>query len=397
MLRKKLIAGAFITTTAIAHADSPSTNQAEAAHDVAIPQVVSVDAPTKAEAPNSEDSLDRLREGNSRYVLGESTFPRADSTRRYETSEDGQHPFATVLSCADSRVPPELIFDTGIGDLFVIRVAGNVADTDEVATIEYGTGHLNTPVVVVMGHTACGAVTAVANGAELHGNLAELTDNILPAVASAKHENPKLSGERLVSQSIRWNVRQAQADLFERSETIRQLVTEGKVKVVGAIYDLHSGSVLWLGEHPDQAELLTSSDDNSFDKHASVASRQEFRPTNLHDEDRHDAKSAKSSKSSPADDSHSKSTKSHSADDAHGLSADSSDHNSADEHAATEEGEHGETEATTKAESHGLLIPAMFMLGGVALSSTLVFVIRTRRPLASAPKSESKPDSHGSH
>lgn len=360
MFRNSLIAGAFCLTSLVARADTSPDHSAASPdqHEAAASAEV---APDPDATGGADASLDRLRDGNSRYVLGESTFPRADASRRYETVSEGQHPFATILSCADSRVPPELIFDAGIGDLFVVRVAGNVADVDEIGTIEYGTEHLQTPVVVVMGHTACGAVTAVANGAELHGHLAELTNNIQPAVANARRENPKLTGERLVTQSIRWNVRQAQSDLIEHSETIRGLVSAGKLKVVGAIYDLHSGSVLWLGEHPDQASLLNPTNASKtydhFEAPAQVTTLAPGNPT-LH------------ARPTTPPSNHVKST-------AHDEPAKDDSHSS-----ATDETE--DTEAATKAEKHGLMVPAMFMLGGVALSSTLVFVIRSRRPLASS-------------
>ncbi|MBK9129113.1 MAG: carbonic anhydrase [Phycisphaerales bacterium] len=207
-----------------------------------------------------EAALSRLKAGNQRFVDGKATHPRTDDVRRKETVKDGQHPFVTVLACADSRAPVERIFDQGIGDVFVIRVAGNVADTDEIGTIEYGVGHLHTPLVVVLGHSSCGAVTAVAEGAEVHGHIAELVDNIKPAVERARQEKPTAKGPELVAAAIEANVWQSVEDLLHRSDEVREKVAEKQVRVIGAIYDLESGVVAWLGEHPRQTALLGSKD-----------------------------------------------------------------------------------------------------------------------------------------
>src|SRR5262245_36848791 len=116
-------------------------------------------------------SLTLLKEGNSRFATGKSQHPHHDAERRSSTVAQGQEPFATVLGCSDSREPVELIFDRGVGDLFVVRVAGNVAGTSELASMEYGVGHLNTPLLIVMGHTKCGGVAAAVKAAALNGNL----------------------------------------------------------------------------------------------------------------------------------------------------------------------------------------------------------------------------------
>jgi len=155
---------------------------------------------------SADDALAMLKEGNDRFAAGKSGYPNTAANRRQETASGGQHPFATVLSCSDSRVPVEYIFDRGIGDLFVIRVAGNVADTDEIATAEYGVDHLGTPVLMVLGHTRCGAVTAVATGAQVHGKLPQLVDNIVPAVRKAQTERPDLKGDALVNEAITNNI-----------------------------------------------------------------------------------------------------------------------------------------------------------------------------------------------
>ena len=119
----------------------------------------------------NEASLALPKEGNLRFAADTPRHPNAGSARRAATAAEGQEPFVTVLSCSDSRAPVELIFDRGVGEVFTVRVAGNVADTDEIATIEYGVGHLHTPLLVVLGHTRCGAVTAVGKCAELQVSL----------------------------------------------------------------------------------------------------------------------------------------------------------------------------------------------------------------------------------
>src|SRR5262245_9624613 len=133
-------------------------------------------------------SLMLLKEGNARFAAGKQLHPNQDAERRASTVAQGQEPFATILACSDSRDPVELVFDRGIGDLFVVRVAGNVAGVRELATVEYGVGHLHTPLLIVMGHSKCGAVTAVVQGAELHGHLQSLAEKIKPAANKVKAE-----------------------------------------------------------------------------------------------------------------------------------------------------------------------------------------------------------------
>lgn len=197
-------------------------------------------------------SLMLLREGNSRFVTGKPQHPHQDAERRVDVAR-GQEPFATVLACSDSRDPVELIFDRGVGDLFVVRVAGNIAGLSELATVEYGVGHLNTPMLVVMGHTKCGAVTAVATGAELHGHLHALAEKIQPAVEKTKQAKPE--PDELVPRCIQANVWQTIEDIIKQSSVVREKLAEGKLSIVGAVYDLEQGRVSWLGQHPAQDSL----------------------------------------------------------------------------------------------------------------------------------------------
>ncbi|MEI6712883.1 MAG: methyl-accepting chemotaxis protein [Verrucomicrobiota bacterium] len=204
-------------------------------------------------APSASDVLAALKEGNARFTEGTSTHPNQDAARR-TTVAGGQTPMASILSCSDSRVPVEVLFDQGLGDLFVVRVAGNVAATDEIGSIEYGVGHLNTPLLIVMGHTSCGAVKAVLEGADVHGSIPKLVEPIIPAATKAKAS--KLSGAALVSTAVKFNVLTSIDDIFKNSEEVRHLVKAGKLSVVGAVYDLESGKVNWLGAHPEEARLL---------------------------------------------------------------------------------------------------------------------------------------------
>lgn len=135
---------------------------------------------------DSDHALLNLQNGNKRFVDNKRIFSHLDKERLKDTALNGQKPFAVVLTCSDSRVPAEHIFDCGFGDIFTVRVAGNVADTDEIGTIEYGIEHLHAPLVVIMGHTSCGAVTAVLKGDKVEGSIPELVQGIIPAAERTK-------------------------------------------------------------------------------------------------------------------------------------------------------------------------------------------------------------------
>jgi carbonic anhydrase len=205
--------------------------------------------------PSPDEVLKMLKEGNKRFYTGKAIHPNADKARlKLAGSEDqGKYAYATVITCSDSRVPVELIFDAGVMDIFVIRVAGNVCDTDEIGSIEYGLGHVHTPVLVVLGHTQCGAVTAVTRalngqGHKLERNIVPLINNIIPAVEKAKAEHKDLHGDAVIPYAIEENVWLGIHDLFMQSPEARNMVKEGKAKVVGAIYDVGTGKVKWLPE-----------------------------------------------------------------------------------------------------------------------------------------------------
>lgn len=231
-----------------------------AGHDDHAPVPDPKPLPAKADpgeaAPTEPDAiLTALRDGNRRWVAGTPKHPATSAARRELTAE-GQKPFVTVLTCADSRLPVERLFDRGVGEVFVIRVAGNVAGESEMGTIEYGLGHLHTPVLVVMGHTRCGAVAAAATDAPVHGMVARLIGRIDPAVERARRNHPGAEPAELARLAISENVWQTIYDLIRGSDEIRALVSGGRVKVVGAVCDVATGKVEWLGEHPWQTELL---------------------------------------------------------------------------------------------------------------------------------------------
>jgi len=206
--------------------------------------------PEKAgKKPSPDEVLAMLKEGNARFIAGKSKHPHpAARTGLAGRENQGDYAYATVISCSDSRVPVELIFDAGVMDIFVIRVAGNVCDTDETGSIEYGLAHVHTPVLVVLGHTQCGAVTAVygqvtGHAHKLERNIPSLVDNIVPAVQRAVREGKD------IEKAIEYNVEQGILELYMRSPCVRRLVKEGKVKVVGAIYDVGTGKIRWLDVH----------------------------------------------------------------------------------------------------------------------------------------------------
>ena len=209
------------------------------------------------ENKNPDQIIKLLQDGNARFVSGAVVHPQQGEARRMEVFENGQAPFATVLSCSDSRGPVELIFDQGIGDVFVVRVAGNICGLSETASLEYAAEHLKIPLLIVLGHSKCGAVTAVVKEEKVHGSLPQLAAHIVPAVEKAKQVQGKDFSDGLLHTSIEENVWHSIAEMLQ-SEIISELVQEGKIKVVGAFYDLHSGEVKWLGSHPAEKELLKS-------------------------------------------------------------------------------------------------------------------------------------------
>lgn len=205
--------------------------------------------------PSPEEALALLKAGNQRFLDGEFRHPHLDRKRLVQASQvnQGDYAFATVIGCADSRVPVEIIFDVGLMDIFVIRVAGNVCNADECGCIEYGLSHVYTPLLVILGHTQCGAVTAATQVVQGHGehferNIPVLVNAIKPAVQRAATGHPEAKGGDLIPYAVEENVYQGIEDLFMASPSSRELVRNGKVKVIGAIYEIETGKVRWLPE-----------------------------------------------------------------------------------------------------------------------------------------------------
>ena len=186
------------------------------------------------EADSAQSAADRLLQGNAAYVAAAAQEGDISAQRRSDTAENGQHPYAVIVTCSDSRVPAEHIFGAGVGDLFVIRTAGNVIGEYELGSVEYGAEHLHAKLVVVLGHTRCGAVDAAMNGGA-HGNIAVITDAIaahLPEGCDAR-EAEILNVENSIAQ-------------IRTSEIMQELENGGEVEILGAIYDIVSGEVCFL-------------------------------------------------------------------------------------------------------------------------------------------------------
>ena len=191
----------------------------------------------KTERLTSDQALKRLMAGNRRYVLSRLVNPRQTSERRAEL-RNGQYPFAVVLGCSDSRVPPEVIFDQGLGDLFVVRVAGNVTDDIVLASIEYAAAHLHTPLIMVLGHSRCGAIGSVAKGGDLEGHLPTLVEAIFPALKKSEGK----PGD-LVNNAAKVHAKMVSEQLKGAPPVLSELVNKASLKIVAAYYDLDSGIV----------------------------------------------------------------------------------------------------------------------------------------------------------
>ena len=189
-----------------------------------------------------ESVIAELKTGNAHHVRHQYKHPH-DTLSRQRELVSGQHPHAEVLSCADSRVPPEIIFDQGLGDLFIVRVAGNVASDTEIGSLEYGAEHLHIPLVVVLGHESCGAVTAAVQGGEASGHLASIISLIKPAVDKS-HGMP---GDP-VANAVRNNVQLVVQQLRSSTPVLSELVAHGKLQIIGGVYSLQTGEVTWLSE-----------------------------------------------------------------------------------------------------------------------------------------------------
>ena len=191
------------------------------------------------------DALARLVAGNERFVRGQARFPTVQKEILAQLAK-AQHPYATIIGCSDSRVPPELLFDAGFGDLFIVRVAGNVISPEVMGTVQYAAVHLQTPLFVVLGHEGCGAVQAALSvrwqGATERARIARLLTNILPGLPEL---DPSQTAESQLSAAVEANVRWSMHQLLDTPEG-KERMAEGILKLVGAVYELTTGRVRFL-------------------------------------------------------------------------------------------------------------------------------------------------------
>ncbi len=226
-----LMAIVLATTPSLAQDTAPLVNRVLTAEEQA--------------ALTPDEVLRMLREGNQRFVSG--TVTSRDHSAQVRHAAEGQFPKAVILSCVDSRVPVEDVFDRGIGDVFVARIAGNFENTDILGSMEFATKVSGAKVVLVMGHKDCGAVKAAIDGAEL-GNITEMLTNIQPAVDSLSgYDGDKTgSNSEFVQMVTKKNVQLTMADIRERSPILKEMEAKGKIRVVGALYDMKTGKIEFL-------------------------------------------------------------------------------------------------------------------------------------------------------
>jgi len=204
---------------------------------LAIPSIFAQEKP----AVTAEEALERLKKGNEKFVADPSSPAMLSAERRQEVAK-GQHPFAIILTCADSRLAPEHIFHQGLGDIFVLRVAGNIADPFVLGSMEYAVEHLHSPLIVVLGHSKCGAVDAALGENKPAGNLGKLIAEV--------HVGKDLPAEKpaALDAAIANNVRHKAELLTKRSDVVKEFVDHKKVRIVSGVYSLESGKVTWLDE-----------------------------------------------------------------------------------------------------------------------------------------------------
>lgn len=201
--------------------------------------VNSVEAAESSPSLSPEAALKKLMAGNQRFVQHQPLYPDQSAKRLQEVAQV-QHPFATVLSCADSRVPAEIVFDQGIGNIFDVRIAGNIATPEAIGSIEYAVAMVGTPLLMVLGHERCGAVTAAVKNEPLPGAISTFVTPILPAVKRVK-DQPGDAVDNAVVANVRYQIEQLQ-----RSTLLSERVQSGKLKIVGGRYDLDTGTVTMI-------------------------------------------------------------------------------------------------------------------------------------------------------
>jgi len=231
LTRRHLCCGAAVTAAAVA-----SVRASHAAECTAFTS-------ESQQALSPAEAVQRLRDGNARFVAGQ--MMNCDLIEQVHATAGGQAPFAAVLGCIDSRVPPELVFDQGVGDLFVARIAGNFANTDIMGSLEFATAVAGARAIVVLGHSACGAIRGAIDDVDL-GLLTATLANIKPAVQAVAPEGGSSSDAALVQDVADVNVGMTVAKLQVESSVLGGLVDEGKLTIVGAMHDITTGKVTFL-------------------------------------------------------------------------------------------------------------------------------------------------------
>jgi len=202
----------------------------------------------------ADAALERLREGNRRFVSDEVSDETLASREHRAGAATPQNPFAIILACSDSRVPTELIFDRGIGDLFVIRVAGNIVAPSQIGSIEYAAKQFNTRLVVVLGHSNCGAIIATLQELALKGshrspNLRAIVDRVRPAVEPLLADGANVDDEAVIASCVRANIRASVEKLRHGSLILEELIEAGDLKIIGAEYSIETGNVDFFNDH----------------------------------------------------------------------------------------------------------------------------------------------------
>lgn len=197
---------------------------------------------------NPDKALQKLIEGNKRYIEGTADGAELTITTRRQDITDGQNPFAVILGCSDSRVPAELVFNRGLGDLFVIRVAGNIVAPSQIGSVEFACQHFGTRLVVVLGHSHCGAINATVDAltggsGSLSPNVASIVDLVTPAVHPIVMSEKYADKDELIHEAMRANVEQSVNGLQMRSSILRDMVNKDQIRIIGAEYSLETGVV----------------------------------------------------------------------------------------------------------------------------------------------------------
>ena len=234
MKKISLFAAVFVLAACATPAEEPMVME---------PEVTAQTAATQADITPAM-AIQMLKDGNQRFVAGDQ-FVR-DLSQEVATTAAGQYPYAVVLGCIDSRVPPEIVFDAGIGDIFSARVAGNFENEDILGSMEFATAVAGSKAIVVLGHSECGAVKGACDNVEV-GNITTMLANITPAVNAVEMEGDRSSANKaFVDEVVHMNVTMTMADILERSDIIREQVESGEVALVGAIHDVTTGQVTFL-------------------------------------------------------------------------------------------------------------------------------------------------------